>query len=159
MTEQIITPNDPRVMGVTDSQSIQNAINFAMQNSHVVRIPRVNERTGTDVWTIEKTILLPSDITIILDSCHLRLADDVYENIFRNENAYEEIGKTAEGTQHDIYIIGRGNAVLDGGRHNGVFEQTWRKLGLPHPRTGNLILLVNVDGYTLSNFILIVCIH
>ena len=152
MTEQIITPNDPRVMGVTDSQSIQNAINFAMQNSHVVRIPRVNERTGTDVWTIEKTILLPSDITIILDSCHLRLADDVYENIFRNENAYEEIGKTAEGTQHDIYIIGRGNAVLDGGRHNGVFEQTWRKLGLPHPRTGNLILLVNVDGYTLSNF-------
>ena len=33
MYEQVITPNDPRVMGETDSQSIQNAIRFAMQNS------------------------------------------------------------------------------------------------------------------------------
>ena len=152
MTEQMITPNDPRVMGETDSQSIQNAIRFAVQNSHIVRIPRVNERTGESIWSIEKTILLPSDITILLDGCHLRLADNVYENIFRNENAYEEIGKTSAGTQHDIYIIGRGNAILDGGNHNGVFEQTWKKLGLPHPRTGNLILFINVDGYRLENF-------
>ena len=152
MSQQIITPNDPRVMGKTDAESIQNAVRFAAKNAHIMCIPPINERTGENIWTIEKTILLPSNITVLLDSCHLRLADGVYENIFRNENAYEEIGKTAEGAQHDIYIIGRGNATLDGGEHNGVFERNYKKLGLPHPRTGNLILLVNVDGYQLKDF-------
>lgn len=152
MISTIITPNDPLVMGSSDSESIQNAIHLAVQNSHTVRIPRINERTQSDTWVIDKTILLPSDITIILDNCHLRLADGVYENIFRNSNAYEPIGRTSEGTQHNIHIIGIGNAVLDGGNHNGLFEQTFRKLGLPHPMTGNLILFINVQDFVLEKF-------
>lgn len=61
-------------------------------------------------------------------------------------------GLTAEGEQHGIHIIGFGNAVLDGGKDNGVREQTFRRLNLPHPRTGNLILLDNVRDYSLENF-------
>lgn len=152
MTDKIITPNDEEILGTSDSERIQNAIEYAAQNGRTVRIPRMNARTGEPIWTIEKTILLPSDITVLLDNCHLRLADNVYENIFRNKNAYEEVGKTQAGAQHNIHILGIGKPILDGGNHNGVFEQTWKQLGLPHPRTGNLILLINVDGYQLSNF-------
>ena len=33
-------------------------------------------------YEIEQTILLPSDFTLVLDDCHLRMADGVYSNMF-----------------------------------------------------------------------------
>ena len=82
-----ISPNDPRYMGRDDSESIQNAIDAAEASGiRTVIIPRICDRTGRDEWIITKSILLPSDITVILDDCHLTLADGIYENIFRNKN-------------------------------------------------------------------------
>ena len=85
--QDYLSPNDPRFMGATDSESIQNAVNAAEKGPiRTVRIPRICKRTGNTEWMIEKSILLPSDITIILDDCHLTLKKDIYENIFRNKN-------------------------------------------------------------------------
>lgn len=148
-----ITPNDPGGRAGSDSRSIQNAIRAAQTTaSRTIRIPRMNERTGEPIWIIDETILLPSDITILLDDCHLRFADGVFCNMFRNENMYTPIGFTPEGEQHGIRIVGRGNALLDGGVHNGLTEATSLKNGLPHVRNNHFILLHNVRSYRLEGF-------
>ena len=152
--EYYFNPNDPRFMSDTDSGSIQNAVNAA-ENSTTCRtviIPRECARTGRDEWIIDKTILLPSDITIILDDCHLTLEEGVYENIFRNKNMYTDISLKPEGKQHGIRITGRGGAVLDGGKGNDLRESTSLKDGRPHVRYNNFVLLHNVYDYVLENF-------
>lgn len=150
----IITPNDAGVMAHSDAGSIMNAIRLAQKSdTRMVRIPRQNARTGGCLWEIDETILLPSDITILLDDCHLRMADGVMCNMFRNENMHTPLGDTQEGEQCGIHILGRGNAVLDGGNHNGLTEVTMHEPGMPHIRNNNLILLHNVRDYSLENFL------
>ena len=139
-----------------DSQAIQAAIKQAAASGiNRVLIPKKQTPQGFTYWEINKTILLPSNITIILDDCHLRLKDGVFENIFRNENMYQTETYTIEQEQHNIYILGRGGAVLDGGNANGLTEATSNKNGFPHIRNNNLILLHNVRDYVLEGFRLI----
>lgn len=147
-----LSPNEPRFMGKSDSESIQNAINAAENGKiRTVVIPRICKRTGADEWVIEKSLLLPSDITIILDDCHLTLKEGVYENIFRNKNLYSDGFRTAQAKQSGIRIIGRGNAILDGGIGNDLTEATSEKDGRPNIRFNNFIFLHNVDGYVIEN--------
>lgn len=116
-----------RFFGKSDSETLQNAIDYAEKaGCPRIVIPRRNARAESDVWTIEKTLLLPSDLTVILDGAHLRLADGVVENIFRNRNAWTEEGRTLAGEQHGIRIIGECGAILDGGNPNGMCEQLLR---------------------------------
>ena len=122
-----IYASEQRFWGETDSQTIQNAVDYAEKTGMgEVIIPRFNDRTGKPLWDLPEAVLLPSDMTIILDNCHIRHADDSHDNLFRNRNMWTPEGKTLEGEQHNIRIIGHGNAWLDGGKHNGVFEQTHR---------------------------------
>ena len=122
-----ILASDPRFIGKTDSETLQNAVNFTAQSGEgVLVIPRKNPKTGANIWVIDRTVLLPSDICILLEGAHLRLADGVIENIFRNENVWTPQGNTIEGEQHNIRIIGMGNTVLDGGNPNGMCEQLLR---------------------------------
>ena len=122
-----IYASDERFWGADDSQTIQNAVDYAEQTGlGQVIIPRFNERTGKPLWDLPRAVLLPSDMTIILDGCHLRHADDTMDNLFRNRNMWTELGRKLEGEQHDIHILGRGNALIDGGKHNGIFEQHLR---------------------------------
>ncbi len=148
-----VTPNDDGLISDSDSKSIQNAIDFAKENDiSTVIIPKLCKRTGKTEWIIDKSILLPSDITIILDNCHLTLADGVYENIFRNKNVSVHPETFYGEEQSNIYIIGRGNAVLDGGNNdNGLHEQTCEKIGISM-QTSHLIFLCNVRDYVLEGF-------
>ena len=144
--------NDSRFRADTDSATIQNAINATREGScRTVVIPRYNARTGEDRWVIDKTLLLPNDITVYLDDCFLTLADGVYENIFRNENMYREGSLLPEQEQHDIRILGLGDAILDGGKDNGLREQGWTS-EKPLPITGCLILFNHVRDYVLQGF-------
>ena len=155
MEEIYITPNDYCGCAESDSHAIQMAVDAAAASdgcSHVVRIPRRCQRTGLDVWNIDRTILLPSDITVLLDDCRLRLADGVYQNIFRNKNVYTPGSCTQEGEQHAIRILGIGNAILDGGEPNDLNESNYGTNGLPDIRFNNLILLHNVRDYELRDF-------
>lgn len=122
-----VSVNEARFFGQTDSETIQNAIEYAVtEGDGIVTIPRFNLRTGKPIRIIDQSILLPSDITILLEGAHLRQADGVIENIFRNQNAWTELGNTVEGEQHNIRIIGVGNTILDGGLPNGMCEQLLR---------------------------------
>jgi len=144
------TPND--FDRPTDSARIQKAIIEAKRQGHnQVVIPRINKATKKPVWIIEETILLPSDITVIFDNCHLKMADGVMCQMFCNENAHSPIGGTKEGEQKNIRLIGRGNALLDGGRDNGLCEKTSNKNGFPHIMHNLTIFFRNVKHFTIQN--------
>lgn len=107
--------------------------------------------TVSGCWEIDEAIRLPSNFTLILEECHLRLADGCYSNIFVNKNHDTELGRTVAGADTNINIIGRGEAILDGGKYNGLSERTQLKCGLPSILKNNLILFTNVDGFRISD--------
>ena len=104
----------------------------------------------TGAWEIEREIRIPSDFHVILDNAHLRLADGVFCNVFINEHCRTEIGHTLAGRDRNITVEGRGNAVIDGGNHNGLLERTSEKNGMPHISYNNLLLFTNVDGFRVN---------
>ena len=101
-------------------------------------------------WEIAQAIRLPSNFTLILQDCHLRMADGCYSNMFVNENHDTEIGRTVDGTDRNISIIGRGEAILDGGKYNGLSEKNQLKDGMPPIWKNNLLLFTNVNGFKIS---------
>lgn len=105
--------------------------------------------TVTGKYEIDKPIRIPSNFTLILDNCHLRQADGSFTNIFVNEHHDTEIGKTIDGCDRNIKIIGRGEAILDGGEYNGLSEKTQNQNGLPPVWKNNLILFTNVEGFEI----------
>ena len=113
-----------------DAAMIQAAVDDAAQSGERVEIPRRNARTGKDIWILPRAIRLYSGSTVILDNCHLRLADGAFDNIFKNSIARTEEAALVENRQYDICIAGMGNAVLDGGNHNGLVERNAREKGL-----------------------------
>ncbi|MBR4749191.1 MAG: hypothetical protein IK083_06445 [Abditibacteriota bacterium] len=146
-----VTPNDPEIKASSDSAAIQAAVDLAAEKGlGQVVVPRTNARTGKNVWDIEKCILLPSDMTVILDGCRLRMADGVFDNMFRNSLTYTPEGNTPEGTQRNIRLIGKNGAVLDGGLPNGLNEFTSEKNGLPSKFANLLIFLHNVEDFEVS---------
>ena len=148
-----ICANNQQFWGDTDSQTLQNAVDYAEKTGvGRVVIPRHNERTGENIWHISTAILLPSNMTIVLEDAHLRLADGVFDNIFRNRNIFTPEGNTLTGEQEGIRIIGTGNALLDGGVHNGLVEQMHRDDPEKYPRlsVNLMIFLHNVRHFTIS---------
>ena len=132
----------------SDGKMLNAAIKQAKARGYVV-IPPINPRTGAAIYIIDEPLLLPSDITITLDNCHLRLAPTAECNIFRNENLYRNGYQTEAGEQKNIRIIGRGHAVLDGLGHNDIFEWSSNRDGRPSVYVNNLILFHNVDGFEI----------
>ena len=101
-------------------------------------------------WIIDAAIRIPSNFTLILENCHLRVADGCFSNIFVNEHHDTDLGRLSEGTDRNIAIIGRCEAILDGGEYNGLSEKTQLKNGLPPIWKNNLVLFTNVDGFKIS---------
>ena len=101
-------------------------------------------------WEIDAAIRIPSDFTLVLDGCHLKLADGCFSNIFVNEHHNTPIGKTPDGTDRNITIVGKNGAILDGGKYNGLSEKTAGKNGLPPIWKNNIILFTNVKNFEIS---------
>ena len=101
-------------------------------------------------WEIDAAVRIPSNLTLILDDCHLRMADGCYSNMFVNEHHDTEKGRTAEGRDRNITLLGRGKAILDGGTYNGLSEKTQLQNGLPPIWKNNLLLFTNVEGFQIS---------
>lgn len=147
-----IYASDKAFWGNDDSQTIQNAIDYAQKTGeNSVTIPRKNERTGENVWIIDRAVILPSDMEIILDNCHLRQADGMMDNIFRNFRDISCEGHTIKEQKRNIVIRGIGNAVLDGGNHNGLTEKTSKLEGYPHHYHNNMILFYNLRDFVIEN--------
>lgn len=131
-----------------DSLTIQAAIDRACElKENRLVIPRINARTGKDLWEIKETIYLPSDFTLILDNCHLRMADGVFCNMFCSVGAFDKDCKE----QKNISVIGIGNVLLDGGVPNGLTEKTSGQNGMPGISKNTMILFRNVSGFEVRN--------
>lgn len=151
--QRYITPNDAGVIAESDSASIRNAVDRAARTGvGRVLIPRFNERTGKARWDIDTAIVLPSDMEIVLDNCVLRQADGAVDNVFRSFETPED---GAREEKHGIRIVGRGNAVIDGGEHNGLTEQNWISGDGPHISKNNMILFFNVRDFLIEGVTLI----
>ena len=107
--------------------------------------------TATGNYEIERAVRIPSDFTLILSDCHLKMADGVYDNLFINEHHGTDVGRTLAGRDRNITLIGRGRAILDGGNYNGLSEKTQNKNGLPPIYKNNLLLFTNVEGFKISD--------
>ena len=101
-------------------------------------------------WEIDKAIRIPSDFELILDGCHLIMADNVYENMFVNYNFLTEFGLTKEGCDKNIKVTGINNPILDGGNYNGLSERNHNKDGLPNVRKNIILYFNNVEGFEVD---------
>lgn len=138
-----LTPNDEGLLGTDDAASIQNAIDAAAEAGvNRVVIPRYNKRADSMVWTISATIRIPSDMTLVLDNCHLQLAKDFAGQMITNSLSCTEEGKLIAGTQTNIQIVGKGDAVIDGGQTKGT-GSAW---------DGLLLYFHNVREFSVGGF-------
>lgn len=145
-----VTPNDVEIIGQSDSESIQNAVDYAAREGiGRVVIPQLNARTGKCIWDIEKAIILCSGIEIVLDNCLLRQADGIFDNVFRSHLITEDAQKISNQL-HGIRIIGKGCAVIEGGLHNGITESGYHHEGGKHMTVNNMILLLNVRDFVIE---------
>ncbi len=108
-----------------------------------------NSAIVTGNWEIAKAVRLPSNFTLYLRDCHLRQQDGCFDNVFVNEHHETEAGKTLQGRDRNISIIGNGNAVIDGGKYNGLSERNTMKDGRPPIWKNNLILFTNVERFEI----------
>ena len=103
-----ISPND---FSGSDIQRIQQAVDSASKTGYLAVIPRYNAN-GTNIWKIDRPILLPSNITVLLKNCTIQLSDSCRDNMFRSNNV--GIGTTVTTWNHSIKILGIGDVVLKG---------------------------------------------
>ena len=80
-------------------------------------------------FLIDRAVRIPADFTLILDGCTLRQADGCFDNLFVNEHHGTPEGTTLAGRDHNIRILGKNGAVLDGGTYNGLGEKNAGKDG------------------------------
>ncbi len=125
---------------VGGTEYIQGLIDAAVVNG-------TRTATITGNWDIESHICIPSDFTLILDGCYLKMADNTFDNMFVNAHHGTELGKTVEGTDRNIRLIGKNDPIIDGGTYNGLSEANSRKDGMPPVYINNLIFFTNVDGF------------
>lgn len=139
-----VTPN--QFQNGTDSDRIDAAIAKAVATGErSVEIPRMNAKSGRPMWLIERAILLPSDFTLILHDCLVRLAPGTQDNLIRNAGTVRK----PMVPDRNIRILGIGNAVLSGGTEahfNPPGDKSgWRTIG---------ILLWNVRDFTIDGVLL-----
>lgn len=163
----VITPND---FEGTDTERIQAAIDSAKNAGQKIVIPAINAN-GTYLWKIDQALLLPSDITVILENCTIQLSDSCRDNMFRSDNV--GIGITAPQWNRNIHIVGVGEVILRGANNPRSTGDAYRTLTLHSEREkgrisygsdagkagrkqkgdwrNNLIQIAYVDGFTLTN--------
>ena len=146
------TPNDPEFIGSDDAESIQKAIDTASQlGVNRVVIPRINARTQKPEWLIKRTILLPSNMTVVLDNCYMEQCQSAYCQMFTNSLAHEVEGRLPENEQHNIVITGVGNVTLSGGKPNGLLERTSGRNGLPSIWRNHIMYFHNARDIVIEN--------
>jgi hypothetical protein len=67
---------------------------------------------------------------------------------------HTEEGSTLSDALHDISIVGRGRATLDGGEYNGMHEKNYKELGLDI-YLNTTLLFFNVEGLRVENLSII----
>ncbi len=106
-----------------------------------VVVPSTGPDTG-GIWELDAALVIPSNTTLLLDGCTIRLDTGTNDNLIRNANPFD-------GGNTEIRIIGRNGAHLDGnagGQSHAVWgyrnNESYRYFG---------IYLCRVEGFEISN--------
>ena len=135
---------------MTDTRFEPGGGSYWQQQVEAAELAGNRQITITGNWEIERTIYVPSDFTVFLEACHLRMADNTFCNMFCNKHIHDPKGRTIEGCDRNIRIIGRGNVILDGGTYNDLSERNWKEKGR-HISVNSVILFANVEQFTVSD--------
>ena len=157
--------NDPNDYEGSDSERIALAVQAAPHRGGVVRIPprkpdAISDRT---YWLLDTAILLPSDTTLILEDCDLKLSDACRDNFIRTANCGLGIEKV-EPIQN-VHIVGIGSPTLIGADHPRATGDGAKGLGVRsygtdagkegESQTGDWrnigVLLANVKNFSIEN--------
>ena len=111
----------------TDAARIQQAVDVAATGNGRVVIPRHNHGNDSQTWLLDEAIRLPSNITVELDGCHLKLSDCCRDNFFRSANC--GIGIAPIEPAHNIHLMGRNGATLEGADHPRATGDAAKVLG------------------------------
>jgi len=163
---QDITPNNFKG---SDIARIQASINAAIGTTNKIVIPKRNSN-GTKSWKIDSAILVPSNMTIILDNCIIQLSDQCRDNMFRSDNV--GVGVINPVWNSNISIVGIGEVLLKGADNPRSTGDAYRTLSTSPTGKGrvsygsdagkrgikqkgdwrnNLIQMAYVDGFNLKN--------
>lgn len=93
-------------------ERIAKAIHDAQGSTGRVVIPPYDVVLGSKTWLIDRAILLPSNIELVLENCTIKLSDQCRDNFIRSANV--GLGITDIQPLQHIRIRGLGNAVLEG---------------------------------------------
>lgn len=158
----------PNMYDGTQIERIQKAIDDAVLSTGKVVIPRMDIVENTNVWLIDKAILLPSNIELELNNCKIKLSDLYRDNFIRSANS--GLGISNIQPLHNIKIVGVGNVLLEGadnpratGGHNKTLSLNpdpsmsyGTDAGKPNENQkggwrNHGIILANVDKFEISN--------
>lgn len=165
-----VPSNNPNDYAGTDSERIAAAVDAGVQyhNGTVVIPPRVpDEVADRDYWLLDSAILLPSDTTLTLKSCTLKLSDKCRDNFIRSANCGAGIEKVAP--IKNVCVVGSGDAKLVGADHPRATGDSGKKLGERtygtdagkegESQTGDWrnigILFANVDKFAIRNLTIV----
>jgi len=119
-------------VGLSDSERIENAFRH-IEDDGIIIIPPRKGNDGRKEWLIDRAILLPSDTTVILQNCTVKLSDKCRDNFFRSANC----GLGIEDIQpmSNIHIRGEGLCTLMGADHPRATGDASKVLACPCPKT------------------------
>ena len=159
----VFDPND--FLG-SDSERIAQAVAAAEQQHGTVRVTRRDAADGRAFWLIDEAILVPGNLTLIIDNCTIQLSDQARDNFIRSANC--GIGIADVEPIENVRILGVGNAVLLGAEHpratgDGVKTLGVRSYGTDAGKPGDKqtgdwrnigILLARVHHFTIENLLI-----
>lgn len=99
-----------------DSDTLQHAIENRTADGIVVIAPRCSEiESERKYWLLDRAVLLPSNTTIVLQNCTVKLSDKCRDNFFRTANC--GMGISFPEKTENIHIRGEGLCTLLGADH------------------------------------------
>ena len=110
---QVRTAND--YQGNSDSETIENALRNLDGQTLVIPSRESTIEPERHYWLLDRAILLPSNITIVLQNCKIKLSDNCRDNFFRSANCGLNIANPRPLS--NIHIRGEGLCILEGADH------------------------------------------
>ena len=158
--------SDPNDFEGSDNERIAAAIPAAHEpgGDGVVRISsRRSQSDARSHWLLDSAILLPSDTTLVLQNCVLKLSDECRDNFIRSANCGLGVEKVAK--LRNIRIIGEGASTLVGADRPRATGDSGKRLGVNtygtdagrdgEAQTGDWrnigVLLANVENFQIEN--------
>ena len=120
--------------GKSDADVLNSAIENRGCDGIVVIGPRISDtEPERHDWLLDRAILLPSNTTVVIQNCKLKLSDRCRDNFFRSANC--GLGIEENEPLFNIHIRGEGAAVLEGADHPRATGDSSKILKNPCPFT------------------------